>query len=368
MSYNELREHKKGDKIKWIFTFIAILLCFVMIVGICLQVFGTGNQKPSEWFKQTETEDSETKSDNNVVLSTGETQGMRLMSIYVAEEDYEEYGISAQSAENVYSLSVTYTPANTTFQETTYTIAFKNASSTWAMGKTVTDYATVTQSAVGSKDAILTVLKPFSEQIIVTATNNRNTSVKATTTVDYVCTTLNIGISSAMNSVGDGIITTYSGWSYGTVTPVTTGNVTFLFDVGQAFVSEATSAGFTVDRFYTETINVPETEIDNEPVLSSIQGIYRSIAGYTTMTQEEKSSYDLFLGSLFASYDDGDGCGLYAFSYNRVYGGFDYGGFDAMDDLSLDTWFDYDRGTDWSDNFEVSATGMTSNTSSIVAG
>ncbi len=46
----ELKRHKKNDKIKWVLTSIAFLLVIVMLTGICLQLFGTGNQKPSEWF------------------------------------------------------------------------------------------------------------------------------------------------------------------------------------------------------------------------------------------------------------------------------------------------------------------------------
>ena len=48
----DLQRHKKSDKIKWIVTSIALLLISLTIVGVCLQVFGNGKQKPSEWFKK----------------------------------------------------------------------------------------------------------------------------------------------------------------------------------------------------------------------------------------------------------------------------------------------------------------------------
>ena len=53
---NELKRHKKSDKIKWIFTGIAFLLIAVMLAGVGLQLFGTGKQKPSEWFGKAEEE------------------------------------------------------------------------------------------------------------------------------------------------------------------------------------------------------------------------------------------------------------------------------------------------------------------------
>lgn len=48
---NELQGHKKSDTVKWVLTCIAFILVFAVITGLCLQVFGTDNTKPSEWFK-----------------------------------------------------------------------------------------------------------------------------------------------------------------------------------------------------------------------------------------------------------------------------------------------------------------------------
>lgn len=53
---HDLQQHKKSDRIKWIATGIALLLISLTIVGVCLQLFGTGKQKPSEWFKKNDTE------------------------------------------------------------------------------------------------------------------------------------------------------------------------------------------------------------------------------------------------------------------------------------------------------------------------
>lgn len=59
MARNELQRHKRSDKIKWAFTGIAFVLLFVMVVGLCLQLFGTGKVKPSEWFKKEDNEQTE---------------------------------------------------------------------------------------------------------------------------------------------------------------------------------------------------------------------------------------------------------------------------------------------------------------------
>ena len=47
------------------------------------------------------------------------------------------------------------TPADAANKKVDWTIAFKNASSTWATGKTVTEYATVTPSADGALTAVV---------------------------------------------------------------------------------------------------------------------------------------------------------------------------------------------------------------------
>lgn len=52
---NELQRHKKSDKIKWTLTAITFVLFAVLLAGVCLQVFGNGKAKPSEWFKKADT-------------------------------------------------------------------------------------------------------------------------------------------------------------------------------------------------------------------------------------------------------------------------------------------------------------------------
>ena len=55
MSYNrDLKSHKRSDGVKWVLTAIAFLLVALMIAGICMELFGKGKVKPSEWFKKDE--------------------------------------------------------------------------------------------------------------------------------------------------------------------------------------------------------------------------------------------------------------------------------------------------------------------------
>ena len=92
---------------------------------------------------------------------------------------------TSDKAGNTVKITATITPENATNQNVTWSVAWKNPSSSWASGKTVTDYVTVTPDSSNSKVATVTCVKAFSEQVIVTATAAGNTSVKKTCTVDY---------------------------------------------------------------------------------------------------------------------------------------------------------------------------------------
>lgn len=61
---NELQKHKKSDRIKWALTSVGFVLAFVLIAGLCLQLFGTGKTKPSEWFKKSDMEQTQTLPDD----------------------------------------------------------------------------------------------------------------------------------------------------------------------------------------------------------------------------------------------------------------------------------------------------------------
>ena len=84
---NEFQRHKKGDKVKWVITGVAFVLVFVMLVGLCLQLFGTGKQKPSEWFKKPEITQPQTESDvGELSVSTDRVSSIRLASASALSE------------------------------------------------------------------------------------------------------------------------------------------------------------------------------------------------------------------------------------------------------------------------------------------
>ena len=77
-------------------------------------------------------------------------------------------GGSSQAETTSYTVTATIEPAGA-LQKADWSLAWANGSSSWASGKTVTDYVTVSTSEGGGLTATVTLVKPFSEQIILTA-------------------------------------------------------------------------------------------------------------------------------------------------------------------------------------------------------
>lgn len=104
---------------------------------------------------------------------------------YVMPEGMAFSAAASTAAETNTSVTLTanYEPSGTSNKQTNWSVSFKNPSSSWANGKTVTDYVTV--ESTGTNTAKVTCVKDFGEQIIVTATSAADPSVSATTTVDF---------------------------------------------------------------------------------------------------------------------------------------------------------------------------------------
>lgn len=169
---------------------LAVLLVLVIagtaaLVGVLSDGFTNWDKfKPDE----EQTEQTEETANGGAVVGGSTENGVSLMSARIATSDYADYGVSAL-AETAYALTATVLPDNEA--ENTgidWSVAWANAESEWASGKTVTDYVTITpqgDTAALSKKATVECLQEFAEQIIITATSVDNGEASATCTVDY---------------------------------------------------------------------------------------------------------------------------------------------------------------------------------------
>lgn len=92
------------------------------------------------------------------------------------------------------TLTATVNPADSLKTGYSWTVAFVNPNSTWAKGKDVTQYVTVTENSSNELQATVTFKKRFNEQIKVTITCDAKPAVTASATVDCYKVLTNVTI------------------------------------------------------------------------------------------------------------------------------------------------------------------------------
>ena len=175
----EYRDRASGNRIKW---FINYFLLFVLSVTVLFQglELWSGN-KPSEWGKH---EEQAAETVGGMVISPDEGNGVSLTSTEIPREAFGDYGIMT-IAESAKQVKATVTPAGAEDAVLDWSIAFKDPASSWASGKSLSDYVTIAPTSDGALTANVTCKQAFGEQVIITAAIRGNASVKGTGTVDY---------------------------------------------------------------------------------------------------------------------------------------------------------------------------------------
>ena len=140
--------------------------------GVCIRC---GKDKPTE---------EQEAVNGNVVFNDVVAHNMRLKFEPVALADNPD----------TYTLTVNFEPANTDDKRIEWSITWKDEGSLWAIGKTVTDYVTVTPTEDYATTAIVAGIKDFGEQIIITAKSLDNEDATATCTLDYVRRILDVKV------------------------------------------------------------------------------------------------------------------------------------------------------------------------------
>lgn len=184
---NRFNAHVRSDKAKWILVALALLLVGVILCGLMTNWFKDMN--PFCWFGHNYDESGKCircgadkpaeepeQANGNVVIETVMARGMSLDAAPVALADNPD----------TYTLTATISPASADDKRVEWTVAWKNANAMWAVGKTVTDYVTVTPTSANALTATVVCVKDFGEQIIVTVTSLDNEEATAACTVDYV--------------------------------------------------------------------------------------------------------------------------------------------------------------------------------------
>ena len=161
----------------------AVLFAVLLIAALVLSVLTKGF---TDWRfgKELPTVNDLT---GNVVVTPQESGGIRLMAEFLPEITGSDMNTDYES--ETLTITATVSPDNSADNTgLDWSMAFKDPSPAWATGKTLTDYMTLTPSgtdAAGSKKVSVKCLKPFGEQVVITATAQDNPEVTASCTADF---------------------------------------------------------------------------------------------------------------------------------------------------------------------------------------
>ena len=172
------------EKNKTIKRLSAVLFAVLLIAALVLSVLTKGF---TDWQFGKEQPTVNDLNSNVVVTPQEGNGGIRLMAEFLPEITQGDNETDYES--ETLTITATVSPDNSADNTgLDWSMAFKNPSSAWATGKTLSDYMTLTPSgtdAAGSKKVSVKCLKPFGEQIVITATSQDNPEVKATCTADF---------------------------------------------------------------------------------------------------------------------------------------------------------------------------------------
>lgn len=125
---------------------------------------------------------------------------------YINSTDSSIFGDSGSSTPSTPSVSTgaqrltaTITPEDALDSKVNWTISWKNPASTWANGKAVTDYVTLTPSTDNGLIADVECLQAFGEQVVVGVELVSNTEIKSSCTVDYIKRVSDVKIGKILN-------------------------------------------------------------------------------------------------------------------------------------------------------------------------
>ncbi len=366
--YNNYHTHAARSSVnKGAIGIIITVLVALLMLGAAVGVMGYGTSGFKDWgfsrfvgknpaaYEQPEGEIPEET--GSAIVEPAKGNGMTMLARQATEDEARFYGIAGMSLENVFQLSVTYEPEDTTFQQTNYSIAFTNPDSAWATGKDVSNYVQLTHTD-SAKEATITVLQSFSEQVTVTASNAKHSEIKATTTIDYVCEDLDFDIDGdhITDPEHDIEIKKFE-WTKGTIIPEGQ-NFTFLIKLRSDLISFMQSKQFQVKEIVE--FNLP-AGFGIGDGLTSIPDALKKMGDYNSLDNRQKEFHDA-LAEFFKDKGDYDtAIGTYSYKIKRNYKGKNYG------DIISEDWKDlYVQGLN--EYYEISPQSMSTNQNSIIAG
>ena len=292
----------------------ALALC---VAASCVSLLGyTSRDNNGNWFGGLHWADNnitadggDVKNENgNTIVNEVDSNGIRLMSTMIAEEDYDAYGISAM-AESATIITATFTPAATT-----------NKNVTWSCSDT-SGKVTVTPVSGNPLQATVTVTGAFGTQVTITCTSEANSAIKASCTVDYVKNYTyknnNITLSSIKGVINSQLMPNFG---TGTLNPTSCSGMVYLSIDFQLYnylktkhstVKQDSNISTTAD-ILSNPQNYYLKELFGTTSESEINSIYEDIAIYyygksnVTIGSYSYENVHFYYNGVESSFDDGE--------------------------------------------------------------
>ena len=180
---NDYKGGSWSERFSWIVTIAAMVLVAILSIGLLCALFIQPQEDEPDKAKQTEqaavNEQATVIDGEGNAMVSGKTYAMPQRMVFAAT------AAEAVTASEGITLTATVSPETADNKAVDWAVLFVNPSSSWASGKTVTDYVTVTPTSDGALTANVNCLKAFGEQIKVTVTSRVNPEAKAECTLDY---------------------------------------------------------------------------------------------------------------------------------------------------------------------------------------
>lgn len=180
---NDYKGGSWSERFSWIITIVAMVLVAILSIGLLCALFIQPQEDEPDKAKQTEqaavNEQATVIDGEGNAMVSGKTYAMSQRMVFAAT------AAEAAAVSDGITLTATVSPKTADNKAVDWAVSFVNPSSSWASGKTVTDYVTVTPTSDGALNATVNCLKAFGEQIKVTVTSRVNPEAKAECTLDY---------------------------------------------------------------------------------------------------------------------------------------------------------------------------------------
>ena len=161
---NDYKGGSWSERFSWIITIVAMVLVAILSIGLLCALFIQPKDDKQEDTEQTAVEDTEqTAVNEQATVLDGEGNAMVSGKTYAMPQRmvFAATAAEAATASEGITLTATVSPETADNKAVDWSVSFVNPSSSWASGKSVTDYVTVTPTSDGALTANVNCLKAF---------------------------------------------------------------------------------------------------------------------------------------------------------------------------------------------------------------